>query len=70
VRLYTASIPTYPSGLWSFTLCSNTVDPVAHFKERRVRTAGLPTRYYNASIHRAAFALPSFMEDGGPDLGL
>jgi len=70
VRLYTASIPTYPSGLWSFTLCSNTVDPVAHFKERRVRAAGLPTKYYNAGIHRAAFALPSFMEDGGPDLGL
>jgi len=70
VRTYTASIPTYPSGLWSFTLCSNTVDPVAHFKESRVRAAGLKTRYYNAGIHRAAFALPSFMEDGGADLGL
>lgn len=70
VRLYTASIPTYPSGLWSFTFCSNKVDPVAHFKESRVRAARLKTKYYNAGIHRAAFALPSFMEEGSEDLGL
>ncbi len=37
VRPYTAKIPTYPSGFWSFTLCSDTPDPVAHFKESRVK---------------------------------
>src|SRR4030095_1230349 len=33
VRPYTAAIPTYPSGFWSFTLCSDGTDSVARFKE-------------------------------------
>jgi spermidine synthase len=70
VRLYTANIPTYPSGFWSFSLCSDKVDPVAHFKESRVKKANLTFKYYNATLHRACFALPSFMLEGGPDLGL
>ena len=52
VRLYTANIPTYPSGFWSFSLCSDKVDPVAHFKESRVKKAGLTFKYYNAALHR------------------
>jgi len=70
VRPYTAAIPTYPSGFWSFTLCSDGTDPVARFKESRVKAAGLALKYYNAGIHRACFALPSFMLEGGADLGL
>lgn len=70
VRVYLANIPTYPSGLWSFTFCSNRVDPVGHFKETRVRAAKFKTKYYNANIHRGAFALPSFLEEDGADLGL
>jgi spermidine synthase len=70
VRPYTAAIPTYPSGFWSFTLCSDTTDPVARFKEGRVKAAGFKLKYYNAGIHRACFALPSFMLEDGADLGL
>ena len=70
VRPYTAAIPTYPSGFWSFTLCSDSTDPVARFKESRVKAAGLKLKYYNAGIHRACFALPSFMLEDGADLGL
>ena len=70
VRLYTASIPTYPSGLWSFSYCSDKVDPVAQFKESRVKKANLKFKYYNAALHRACFALPSFMLEDGEDLGL
>jgi spermidine synthase len=46
------------------------VDPVAHFKENRVKKANLKFKYYNAALHRACFALPSFMLEGGEDLGL
>ena len=29
----------------------------------RIAAAALKTRYYNAAIHQAAFALPQFMQD-------
>lgn len=59
-RLYTCNIPTYPSGLWTFTLGSKKHDPLD------VQPASIPqldTRYYTADIHRAAFALPKFVQD-------
>lgn len=53
--LYTAAIPTYPSGLWSFVLGSKAHHPLT-FDESRAEK--LETRYYSPEIHRAAFALP------------
>jgi len=59
-RLYTCSIPTYPSGLWSFTIASKKYDPLevdpAKIKE-------LDTKYYNADVHFAAFKLPNFVAE-------
>ncbi|MBO8142138.1 MAG: polyamine aminopropyltransferase [Firmicutes bacterium] len=57
-RLYLANIPTYPSGLWSFTVGSRRYDPLA------VDPASIPpldTRYYCPEIHHAAFRLPPFV---------
>lgn len=59
-RLYTANIPTYPSGLWTFTLGSKKHDPL------QVETAQIPeidTKYYTPELHRAAFALPKFVRE-------
>jgi len=59
-KLYTASIPTYPSGLWCFTLGSKIYDP------EQVNEADIPersTKYYTPQIHRAAFKVPGFVED-------
>jgi spermidine synthase len=53
--LYTAAIPTYPSGLWSFVLGSKLHHPLT-FDEGRAKK--LATRYYSSEIHRAAFILP------------
>ncbi len=53
--LYTAAIPTYPSGFWSFVLGSKMHHPLA-FDERRAEK--LETLYYSPEIHRAAFILP------------
>lgn len=57
VRLYLASVPTYPSGLWSFTAGSKCYDPEAG--------GGKPvtTRYYNADVHQGAFRLPVFVRE-------
>lgn len=57
VKLYLAHIPTYPTGMWSFTMASKKHDPL------KVDPAGIPdtnTRYYNPGIHISAFSLPNF----------
>jgi spermidine synthase len=54
---------TYPGGLWSFTWASMRRHPLRHFDSRRVARARLPLRWYNAGIHRAAFALPEFLRE-------
>lgn len=53
--IYTAAIPTYPSGFWSFVLGSKRHHPLT-FDEGRAEK--LETRYYSPEIHRAAFTLP------------
>lgn len=59
-RLYTANIPTYPSGLWTFTIGSKTHDPL---KIEANRFRDLDTKYYTKDIHEAAFVLPKFVAD-------
>ncbi len=56
-RLYLAAIPTYPSGLWSFTVGSKRYDP-----EKPVFTGELDFKYYTPEIHQAAFKLPAFVK--------
>ncbi len=58
-RLYTASIPTYPSGLWSFTLASKKYDPLEVKPEQ---FSALETKYYTPGLHFGAFQLPRFVE--------
>ena len=62
LHLYLLSTLTYPGGLWSFGFASRRFCPVADFDPRRVRAAALACRYYNAAVHRAAFALPGFID--------
>ncbi|WP_214626641.1 polyamine aminopropyltransferase [Paenibacillus agaridevorans] len=60
VRVYGANIPTYPSGLWTFTMGSKTYDPL------EVEESSIPelaTKYYTPRLHKAAFVLPKFVED-------
>ncbi len=57
-RLYTASIPTYPSGLWSFTVGSKKYDPLA---VEPGSLQSMNTRYYSPEIHRSLFDLPKFV---------
>lgn len=59
-RMYTANIPTYPSGLWCFTLGSKKHDPL---EVREERFHDINTKYYTEELHRAAFVLPKFVRD-------
>ncbi|OAT82932.1 polyamine aminopropyltransferase [Desulfotomaculum copahuensis] len=58
--LYLACVPTYPGGLWSFTMGSKKYDP------RQVDVTALPdlaTRYYSPAVHQTAFVLPPFVAE-------
>ncbi|UOR11216.1 polyamine aminopropyltransferase [Halobacillus amylolyticus] len=59
-RVYTANIPTYPSGLWTFTMGSKIYDPLQVPDERFQE---IDTKYYTKELHNACFALPKFVKD-------
>ncbi|MBS4200738.1 spermidine synthase [Bacillus sp. FJAT-49732] len=59
-KLYIANIPTYPSGMWTFTLGSKRYDPLA-VEESRFHS--IETNYYTKDLHKAAFVLPKFVSD-------
>ena len=56
-RMFTAVVPTYPGGLWSFTLGSKRLLPAP--EEIRFDKEAV---YVNESVLRASFALPAFIE--------
>ncbi|GAA0138137.1 spermidine synthase [Paenibacillus sp. YSY-4.3] len=60
VRVYGANIPTYPSGLWTFTMGSKTHDPL---QVDETQIPEINTKYYSPRLHKAAFVLPKFVED-------
>ncbi len=53
--------PIYPSGWWSATLACKD-GPIDGFREADADEQSLATSYYNAAIHRAAFAVPRFVQ--------
>ena len=59
-KLYLASVPTYPSGLWSFTMGSKKYDPE---DINSLAVPGYPTKYYTAEVHKGAFMLPRFVQE-------
>jgi len=59
-RLFLANVPSYPGGLWTFTMGSKKYDPL------EVDVSQIPkldTRYYSPAIHRTCFVLPPFVEE-------
>jgi len=59
-RLYLANVPTYPGGLWSFTMGSKKYDPL---KVDQKKIPDMNTRYYSPAIHQACFVLPPFVQE-------
>ncbi len=60
VRVYCANIPTYPSGLWTFTMGSKKYDPLL---VDETKIPEIESKYYTPRLHKAAFVLPRFVED-------
>ena len=63
VAAFLAFIPTYPSGLWSFSFASDTIDP--RTAQLRTELPFLPSlKYFTPEIFRAAFTLPAYLLEG------
>ncbi|MDI9370275.1 MAG: polyamine aminopropyltransferase, partial [Synergistota bacterium] len=58
VKICWSPMPTYPSGMWTYTVGSKAHDPAV---VRRTAPAG--TKYYTEEIHRGAFVIPPFLVD-------
>lgn len=62
-RVYSAHIPTYPSGHWLFGFASKKYHPVKDLRRDEWKRYGIKTRYYNPNLHVGSFALPTYVED-------
>lgn len=62
-QVYQAFIPTYASGHWLFGFASKKLDPIIDFQKDAWKSLNLKTKYYNAKIHEASFALPNYVID-------
>lgn len=58
VQLYLASVPTYSLAPWGFMLAAK-----RHPVSGRRQPGSLNTRYYSPEVHKAAFAIPPFMQE-------
>ncbi len=59
-RLYLTTVPTYPGGIWSFSMGSKEYDPlVINWRQ----APQLKTRFYTSAAHQAAFVLPPFVRE-------
>lgn len=63
-HFYQAAVPTYIGGAMTFAWGSTNADyrklPLETLRQRYAGS-GIVTRYYNADIHQAAFALPQYV---------
>ena len=62
ISLYHYSNTVYPGGFWSFAFASKKHHPVKDFKPEKVQQKNWDLSYYNADIHKAAFAQPEFVK--------
>jgi spermidine synthase len=60
VRVYLATIPTYVSGPWTFTIGSKVYQPEQALGGRKTID---DLKYYNEQVHAAAFALPQYIKE-------
>ena len=62
-RVYQASIPTCPAGIWMFGFASKKYHPLNDFDPARWKARNIKTWYYTTNLHRGAFMLPKDVED-------
>jgi spermidine synthase len=59
VQAYTACVPTYPGGQWTWTFCSRGIRPLDSINDSVADRLAQSCGYYNRQVHQAVFALPN-----------
>lgn len=62
VKPYLAFIPTYPSGMWNFMICSKKDFNIEVKNKKLIKPFEKSLKYYNHQIHNSSFALPNFVK--------
>ena len=62
IWLYLVPIPTYPGGIWSFTLASKRYSPLENFNRKRWENFPYSLKYFTPEVMRASFSLPPFVK--------
>ena len=60
VKMYLGFVPTYPGGLWSYTLASKIFNPLSVGKkeiEKRMKSSKLDVKVYSSEVHHSFFIL-------------
>jgi spermidine synthase len=57
---YISTIPTYPTGSWSFLFAAEGLDPRTTFDADRQKEIAPQCRYYTLAHQTGAFAVPAF----------
>jgi len=62
-KTYTAMIPTYPGGQWTWTYCAKDANhgPFDHVQADRVNALEVGSKFFNRDVHKAVFALPNYI---------
>ncbi len=63
VYVYQFQTAIYPSGFWTFGFATKKYHPLKDHQAEKWESFGLKTRYYNTDIHKAAFALPTYVQE-------
>ncbi len=62
VQPYTACIPSYPGGQWTWSFCSKGIKPLDAINEPVADELSKTCRYFNREIHRSVFILPNYVK--------
>ena len=62
-RVYVGFVPTYPGGMWSFTLAGSALSLDPSVAAARAAERKLSTRYWRSELQRGAFDVPQIVYD-------
>ena len=68
VSCYVATVPTYPSGQWTFALAASHRVDLNRFDFRRAERIARHCRYYTPQLQTSAFHLPRFVTETTTDV--
>ena len=67
VYCFLAYIPSYPTGMWSFSFCTKSpkLHPGRSINKDRLNLLvnNFRLKYYNQEVHKSAFALPNYVKE-------